>query len=354
MSIVHVTGARPNFPKMAPVERALRLLGARQMVVHTGQHFDRNLSSLFFEQLSIPEPDVNLGVGGGSHAVQTASVMTAIEPVLDACKPELVMVYGDVNSTVAATLVASKMGIPVAHVEAGLRSGDRSMPEELNRLVVDSIADVLFTTSEDASENLLREGVDAERIHFVGNSMIDSLVANKQFFAVPDFVAGMAGPYALVTLHRPGNVDNPSDADQIAAMLLELAAEIPVVFPVHPRSWPVLVERGVMDHPRITAVGPMGYLEFMGTMSGARLVVTDSGGVQEETTVLGVPCFTVRPNTERPVTITLGTNQLASRSDVVGKIRAELSDPMSDRPVPPLWDGRAGDRIADIVSAKFL
>lgn len=352
MTIVHVTGARPNFPKMAPVERALRLLGARQKVVHTGQHFDRNLSSLFFEQLSIPSPDVNLGVGGGSHAIQTASIMTAIEPVFETERPSLVMVYGDVNSTVAATLVASKMGIAVAHVEAGLRSGDRSMPEELNRLVVDSIADVLFTTSEDASENLLREGVDAGRIHFVGNSMIDSLMANRQFFSVPDFVAGIGAPYALVTLHRPGNVDNPTDADAIAIMLSELATELPVVFPVHPRSWAVLAERGVMDHPRIMATGPMGYLEFMGTMSGARLVVTDSGGVQEETTILGVPCFTVRPNTERPVTIILGTNQLASRSDVVSRVRAELSEPALERPVPPLWDGRAGERIADIVFAR--
>ncbi|QSZ49898.1 UDP-N-acetylglucosamine 2-epimerase (non-hydrolyzing) [Arthrobacter sp. D5-1] len=346
MKVLHVTGARPNFPKMAPVEKALRIRDVDQVLVHTGQHFDRNLSSMFFEQLQIPEPDINLGVGGGSHAEQTSKIMSAIEPVMANETPDLVMVYGDVNSTVAATLVAVKMGLRVAHVEAGLRSNDRSMPEEINRLVVDSIADVLFTTSKDASENLGHEGIPAEKIHFVGNPMIDSLLSHRKSFETPDYVSAIKGPYSLVTLHRPANVDRPEDAYELGRMLSGLAEVLPVVFPVHPRSRESLAAHGILDNPNILVTEPMGYLEFMGTMAGARVVVTDSGGVQEETTVLGVPCLTVRPNTERPVTIWAGTNQLVERSAVVDSVRSELSSPRTILGPPELWDGNAGDRIA--------
>lgn len=346
MKVLHVTGARPNFPKMAPVEKALRLRGVDQVLVHTGQHFDRNLSAMFFDQLQIPEPDINLGVGAGSHAEQTSKIMTAIEPVLANECPDLVLVYGDVNSTVAATLVAVKMGLRVAHVEAGLRSNDRSMPEEINRLVVDSIADVLYTTSRDASENLEREGVPAEKVHFVGNPMIDSLLSHRGSFESPEFVSSIEGDYSLVTLHRPANVDRPDDARELGSMLTELAEVLPVVFPVHPRSRASLEAQGILKNPNIHVTEPMGYLEFMGTMAGARVVVTDSGGVQEETTVLGVPCLTVRPNTERPVTIWSGTNQLVERSAVVDTVRSELSSPKAVLGPPELWDGKAGERIA--------
>lgn len=355
MKVLHVTGARPNFPKMAPVEKALRRHGVNQVLVHTGQHFDRNLSGVFFEQLRIPEPGINLGVGPGSHAEQTAQIMKTIEPVLAAESPDLVMVYGDVNSTVAATLVAVKMGLRVAHVEAGLRSNDRSMPEEINRLVVDSIADILYTTSEDASENLRREGMPNEKIHLVGNPMIDSLLSHRDSFEVPDFVSSIRDEYCLVTLHRPANVDRPEDAHELGKMLKELADVLPVVFPVHPRSRGSLEAQGLLNNPNIFITEPMGYLEFMGTMARARVVVTDSGGVQEETTVLGVPCMTVRSNTERPVTIWSGTNRLVARSAVVDAVRSELSSPRAALGPPPLWDGDAGTRIAShIVSGGLL
>lgn len=354
MRVIHVTGARPNFPKMAPVERALRAFGVQQTIVHTGQHFDRNMSELFFEQLSIPKPHRNLGIGAGSHASQTAEIMKAIEPIFDSARPDVVVVYGDVNSTVGATLVASKMRIPVCHVEAGLRSGDRSMPEEINRLVVDSIADVLYTTCADASENLFNEGASASVVKFVGNPMIDSLLLHQPHFAA-NFPAEFEPltEYALVTLHRPANVDSESDAVEMVGMLKTLSDRIPLVFPIHPRSRKSLDAHGLGELTNVNVVDPMGYLQFMATMERSRLVITDSGGVQEETTMLRVPCFTVRPNTERPVTITEGTNQLVTRTSVLAAVEEELASPKPYAGPPELWDGRAGERIAEDMFGRF-
>ncbi|PZO61940.1 MAG: UDP-N-acetylglucosamine 2-epimerase (non-hydrolyzing) [Pseudoxanthomonas suwonensis] len=338
---------------MAPVERALRESGHEQFLVHTGQHFDRNLSEVFFEQLGIPEPNVNLGVGAGSHAVQTAHTMAAIEPVILTENPDLVIVYGDVNSTLAATLVATKLHIPVAHVEAGLRSGDRSMPEEVNRIVVDSISDQLFTTAEEASYNLVREGIEPRKLHFVGNPMIDTLLRHRSEIDQydPASANGISGDYALVTLHRPGNVDDRKDAMVLERMLAEAAKIMPILFPIHPRAASRL---RLSDIPRLVVVEPLGYLEFLAAMARSRITITDSGGVQEETTVLGVPCLTVRESTERPVTITNGTNQLVSRKDVVAKIHDVMSADVMEATVPPLWDGHAGVRIASSIEARFL
>lgn len=352
MKIIHVTGARPNFPKMAPVERALREGGHEQFLIHTGQHFDRNLSGIFFEQLGIPEPDVNLGIGSGTHATQTASIMTALEPLLLEQAPRAVLVYGDVNSTLAAAIVAKKVHIPVVHVEAGLRSGDRTMPEELNRLVVDAISDQLFTTAEEASYNLVREGARSDSIHFVGNPMIDTLMRHRDELADtnPASDAGIDGEYALVTMHRPANVDQPEDAKELAEMLGEVSKEIPILFPIHPRAAGRLP---LGKFANIHTVDPLGYLDFLAAMKNARLVITDSGGVQEETTVLGVPCLTVRPNTERPVTITHGTNKLVTRAAASAEARNILSEGREHFPVPPLWDGHAGPRIAKLIEYRF-
>lgn len=350
MKIAHITGARPNFPKMAPVERALRAGGHSQLLIHTGQHFDHNLSQIFFEQLGIPAPDVNLAVGSASHARQTANVMTALEPVLLDYRPDSVFVYGDVNSTLAAALVAAKLDLRVVHIEAGLRSYDRSMPEEINRLAVDAVSDQFFTTALEASDNLLREGSEPASVHFVGNTMIDTLLRHKSEFMerTPARDLGISGEYALVTLHRPSNVDSPSDARELSRMLMGIAENLPVLFPVHPRTASRL---SLESRGGLILTEPLGYLEFLAAMARARLVVTDSGGVQEETTMLGTPCFTVRPNTERPVTITHGSNRLASRSDIPRHVRQTLESPDVQYETPPLWDGRAGERIADIVDS---
>lgn len=351
--VLHITGARPNFPKAAPVIRALAARGIRQQLVHTGQHYDERMSEIFFQQLGLPEPDINLGVGSGSHARQTAAVMTALEDLLIAEEPALVMVYGDVNSTVAAALVASKMGVPLAHVEAGLRSFDMTMPEEINRLVTDRLSDLLFATSPDAIGHLGNEGVAPGKIHLVGNPMIDTLLANLDRFDVDKARADhdLTGRYAVATLHRPSNVDNPNDAAELVKAMHAVADQLTVLLPLHPRGRAQLEAAGLFDHPQLRVIDPLGYVEFMGLVRGADAVVTDSGGVQEETTILGVPCLTLRANTERPVTITHGTNQLVTRealpqamADVLAKGRAETW------PVPPLWDGKAGERIADVVA----
>ncbi len=357
--VVHVTGARPNFPKVAPVMHALEKAGVEQFLVHTGQHYDEKMSDVFFRQLGIPEPDVNLGIGSGSHGEQTARIMIGLEELFVKHQPALVMVYGDVNSTVAASLVAAKLGIDTAHVEAGLRSFDLSMPEEVNRMVTDRLSTLLLTTSPDANVHLGNEGVDASAVHFVGNPMIDTLLANLDRYdtaaaleALGDQVpAGLSeGGYAVVTMHRPGNVDNPEDVKALVRSLHSVADRVPLVVPLHPRGRERLAEAGFMDHQSVHVVDPLGYLEFMGLVRGAAAVVTDSGGVQEETTVLGVPCLTVRPNTERPVTITHGTNQLVTREGLADAA-AEVLDAgrQADHPVPPLWDGRAGERIATVV-----
>ena len=354
--MVHITGARPNFPKAAPVVAALDAAGVSQLLVHTGQHYDDAMSDVFFRQLGLPQPDVNLGVGSGSHADQTARVMVALEELFLERRPRLVVVYGDVNSTVAASLVAAKIGLPVAHVEAGLRSFDRSMPEEVNRVVTDSLADLLLTTSPDANVHLGHEGIATDKVVLVGNPMIDTLLANLSTFDADAARAtfSLSGDYAVGTLHRPANVDSEEKARAIVTRLHEIADLLPLVIPLHPRGRARLAEAGLLDHPDLTVTDPLGYVEFMSLVRGARLVVTDSGGVQEETTILGVPCLTLRPNTERPVTITHGTNRLVTLDTVVDAVREVLAaDPDAEHLTPPLWDGRAGERIARAV-VRFL
>jgi UDP-N-acetylglucosamine 2-epimerase (non-hydrolysing) len=355
-SVVHVTGARPNFPKVAPVHRALAARGLTQRLIHTGQHYGEQMFEIFFRQLGLPEPDVNLGVGSGAQAWQTATIMTGLDDVFAADRPELVVVYGDVNSTVAAALVAAKRGIPVAHVEAGLRSFDRSMPEEINRVVTDRLSDLLFATSADAVTHLSDEGVEPEHIHLVGNPMIDTLLANLDRFDEAKARAehGLDGRYAVATLHRPGNVDRPEDARELVTALHAVADQSEVVLPLHPRGRASLGEAGLFAHGRIRVVDPLGYVEFLGLVRGAALVITDSGGVQEETTILGVPCLTIRPNTERPVTITHGTNQLVTRANLPRAAETALAAGRPRTwPTPPLWDGHAGERIAAVLHREL-
>jgi len=354
-NIVHIVGARPNFMKIAPVMRAFARSGdVNQTLVHTGQHYDEELSNYFFEDLELPRPDVDLGVGSASHAVQTARVMIALEPVLVRRQPDWVFTVGDVNSTVAAALVAAKLGLRVAHVEAGLRSGDWSMPEEINRVVTDRLSDLLFTTEASANENLRAEGVPDDRVHFVGNVMIDTLLRHREralALGVNEEMDLEAGSFILVTLHRPSNVDDP---DRLAALLgalgqLTAGTGHPVVLPLHPRT-AERIHRLDLEHllSPLLALPPLRYLEFLGLMATAGLVVTDSGGIQEETTVLGVPCVTVRPNTERPATITHGTNRLFD-GDPAGLLDVARAALLEDRngDVPPLWDGHAAERIVE-------
>lgn len=358
MTLLHVTGARPNFPKAAPVIASLAELGVSQRLVHTGQHYDDRLSEVFFRELDLPRPDVNLGVGSGSHAQQTAALLTGLESEICSTRPELVIVYGDVNSTLAAAIVASKLGIPIAHVEAGLRSFDMSMPEEINRRVTDSLSDLLFVTSPDAIAHLAHEGVAADRIHFVGNPMIDTLLTHRHRLDSASARSRLALPedYLVATLHRPGNVDDPEVAAELVAVVHGVAALADIVLPLHPRGRAILEALGMGDHPRVHVVEPLGYLDFMSLVSGALAVITDSGGVQEETTVLGIPCFTLRPNTERPVTITHGTNRLVTTQTIGPQLQVEVATrrSLSDRSalptiVPPLWDGRAGARIGSVI-----
>jgi UDP-N-acetylglucosamine 2-epimerase (non-hydrolysing) len=354
--VVHVVGARPNFMKAGPVVKALERRGVEQLVIHTGQHYDRTMSDIFFSELGLPEPDVNLGVGSGTQAVQTATLLTALEPALLDLDPGLTVVYGDINSTLAASLVASKLHLPIAHVEAGLRSFDLTMPEEINRRVTDILSDLCFATSPEALDNLAREGVAPERVHFVGNPMIDTLLANLVRFDVAAARAAYAldGPYAVATLHRPANVDTPEAAAKLVTMLQAVMDQLPVVLPLHPRGRTMLAAAGLADGPRLRLIEPLGYVAFLSLVRGAAVVVTDSGGIQEETTILGVPCLTVRPNTERPITITHGTNRLVEPDEVgpwVERILAAPPRPAATSPEPPpLWDGHAGERIADVMT----
>lgn len=357
--VLHVTGARPNFPKVAPVMRALEPRGVDQLLVHTGQHYDEKMSDVFFKQLGIPEPDVNLGVGSGAHGEQTAKVMMGLETLFQEKQPDLVVVYGDVNSTVAATLVAAKMGIDTAHVEAGLRSFDLTMPEEINRLVTDRLSTLLLTTSPDANVHLGNEGAAVGSVHFVGNPMIDTLLSNLDRYDTENAFAELgdqvpadlaSGRYIVATLHRPGNVDRPEDVARLVSAVHGVADQAPVILPLHPRGRGRLIEAGLDSHDAVHIVDPLGYVEFMGLVRSAAVVVTDSGGVQEETTVLGVPCLTLRPNTERPVTITHGTNTLVTHETLHGEVAQALArGRQADHAVPPLWDGRAGGRIADVI-----
>jgi UDP-N-acetylglucosamine 2-epimerase (non-hydrolysing) len=333
--------------KVAPVMRALEDRGAAQTLVHTGQHYDANMSEVFFTQLGMAAPDVNLDVGSGSHAVQTAEIMTGFEPVLLERNPDVVLVYGDVNSTAAAALVCSKLGVRLGHVEAGLRSFDRTMPEEINRLLTDQVADLLFTPSEDGDVNLQREGIPLEKIHRVGNVMIDTLV---RLLPAAEKTNGMPGRYALVTLHRPSNVDSRERLREIVKLLMEIQNEVDVVFPVHPRTRDRLAELA-LDTGRLRLLGPLPYIEFLALQRRAAVVITDSGGIQEETTFLRVPCLTLRTSTERPITVSIGSNVLVGED--LARLREETSRVLRGQAkhggVPPLWDGQAAQRIADIV-----
>lgn len=350
-SVTHIVGARPNFPKAAPVIAALANRSVTQRLVHTGQHYDDALSEAFFRELDLPEPDVNLGVGSGSHATQTADLMRALETEFIASNPRAVVVYGDINSTLAAALVAVKMEMPVAHVEAGLRSFDRTMPEEINRVVTDQLAGLLLTTSPEGLTNLTNEGVDPTRVAFVGNPMIDTLLKNRPRFSGSEIIArlGIDGAYAVATLHRPANVDSHAAAAQIVDALRACSDRLPLIVPLHPRGRQALAAAGLDDMSRVFVIDPLSYLNFMGLVQGAAAVITDSGGVQEETTVLGIPCLTLRPNTERPITITNGTNRLVDYENLATELDRALarSQDGSQIQVPPLWDGHAGERIAD-------
>lgn len=353
--LVVVAGARPNFVKVAPLLRACAAAGIEASLVHTGQHYDAVMSDSFFEMLRIPEPVANLGVGSGTHAVQTAAVMVAFEEWLASNAADAVLVVGDVNSTVACTLVAAKAGIPVGHVEAGLRSFDRSMPEEVNRIVVDGLATWLFTPSADADRNLLAEGVEPVRIHRVGNVMVDSLLGAIEMARLRTIHADLALPqrYGLVTLHRPALVDDHARMEAMMRTLDEVARAVPLVFPVHPRTLAMLARSPVsIDASRIRLVEPQTYLDFLALEAGAAIVLTDSGGVQEETTVLGVPCLTIRENTERPITITLGTNTLVGfdHDVIVAAAGRALSSKRYKAPIE-LWDGSACERIVDVLIA---
>jgi UDP-N-acetylglucosamine 2-epimerase (non-hydrolysing) len=350
VKISHIVGARPNFMKVASVLNALQARkNVAQTLVHTGQHYDVNMSDVFFQQLGIPAPDVNLAVGSGSHAKQTAEIMIRLEPVVLESQPDIVLVYGDVNSTVATVLVCAKLGVQIGHVEAGLRSFDRAMPEEINRLVTDQLADMLFTPSEDGDDNLLREGIPEKKIFRVGNVMIDSLVRLLPM-AQKTKIDGLPERYALVTLHRPANVDDNVSLKGILESLLEVNRDLAVVFPAHPRTRKRISDFG-LNAGQLLLLDPLPYVDFLGLQSRATVVITDSGGIQEESTYLGVPCLTVRENTERPITITMGTNVLVGRDRE--KLRTELSRVLGGKAkkgtVPPLWDGHAGERIADIL-----
>ncbi len=361
--VICVVGARPNFMKMAPILRAFaaNTPAIPALLVHTGQHYDRDMSDKLFEDLQLPHPDINLDVGSASHAVQTAEVMRRFEPVIDTHRPSCVVVVGDVNSTLACTLVSAKKDIPVVHVEAGLRSYDREMPEEINRVLTDQIADLLYTTERSAETNLLREGIAFERVRFVGNVMIDSLLHSREFARTPTETLAACGVdpatldsesgYGLVTLHRPSNVDHPETLAALLGVLLEISEQLPLVFALHPRTR-ANIERFGLGHllanPRLIQLPPQGYLEILGLMAGAKIVLTDSGGLQEETTALGVPCLTLRENTERPITVEQGTNTLVGRD--IDAIRRQAGEILTGRGkhgrVPELWDGHAAERIA--------
>ena len=369
MKIVVIAGARPNFVKISPLLRAMRRRpDIAPVLVHTGQHYDAQLSDQFFADLGIEAPAYNLEVGSGSHAVQTAEVMKRLEPVLGTEHPDRLLVVGDVNSTIAAALVAVKLGIPVDHVEAGLRSFDRTMPEEINRILTDAIADKLFVSESSGVDNLLREGIPADRIHLVGNVMIDALEACRPRWEQAPVLQRLGleptQPYALVTLHRPSNVDNPETLRRIVDALETVSRELTLLWPVHPRTkqalqgnsrvqWRIATEGNGTSPHGLLALEPLGYLDCLAVMSRARLVLTDSGGIQEETTVLGIPCLTLRSNTERPVTLTHGTNRLIGTNPeaIVSMARQALSESCRSTGRPPLWDGLASERIVDKLEA---
>ncbi len=372
VKILSVVGARPNFVKIAPLMWEMRKYPEiAPILVHTGQHYDVRMSGQFFQELRIPPPDISLEVGAGSHAYQTAEVMKRIEPVLEERRPDLVLVVGDVNSTLAAALTAVKLQLPVAHVEAGLRSFDRTMPEEINRVATDAISDYLFVTEESGRQNLLNEGVPPKKIHFVGNVMIDSLEESRNLWqsaTIHQQLGIEKGTYGVITLHRPSNVDETAKLNEVLGALAQIAHELPLIFPVHPRTRKQLEtahgassflslssEQTTAPKRGILCVEPLGYLDFLALTAGARLIFTDSGGVQEEATVLGVPCLTLRENTERPVTVSHGTNQIVGSSPrrILEAAQQVLVGPRQSSMQPPLWDGKASQRIVTVLREKF-
>lgn len=369
--VMCVVGARPNFMKIAPILRRLEANASFAFrLVHTGQHYDTSMNEVFFRELDIPPPDAFLGVGSGSHVEQTAAVMRAVEAAVGRESPDLVLVVGDVNSTLAAALVAAKKGIPVAHVEAGLRSFDRSMPEEINRVLTDQLSEILFVTEEEGLGNLAREGIAADKVHLVGNVMIDTLLQSLERARPAAAVLGEAGAdtrfldrsrqgYALATLHRPSSVDHPDTLRGLLRALRETADRLCVAFPVHPRTAKAMREAGLdglLEHPSLLRLPPLPYLSMVGLMREARVVLTDSGGIQEETTGLGIPCLTLRKNTERPITVTQGTNQVVGvdREDIVRAIDEILATGGKRGKVPPLWDGKAAERIVGHLESRFV
>lgn len=370
MKVLNIVGARPNFMKIAPLMREMRKYpDITPVLVHTGQHYDVKMAGQFFEDLQIPLPNVSLDVGSGSHAVQTAEVMKRLEPIVLQERPDVVLVVGDVNSTMAAALTSVKLHVPVAHVEAGLRSGDRSMPEEINRIVTDAVSDFLFVTEESGKRNLLTEGVSEKKIFFVGNVMIDSLEASRRMWANSTILERLQlknAPYAVATLHRPSNVDDIKVLKGLIDTLLEISGRVPIIFPIHPRTKKALEGIGgfgselyfgsapIPSHG-VHCMDPIGYLDFMSLIASARLVLTDSGGIQEETTVLGVPCLTLRENTERPVTVTHGTNRVigATPARILIEAAKALDSPRSPFVPPPLWDGHASERIVHVLRDRL-
>ncbi|MCY2930943.1 MAG: UDP-N-acetylglucosamine 2-epimerase (non-hydrolyzing) [Planctomycetota bacterium] len=360
MKIVSVAGARPNFMKIAPLMEAFRNHpGITPMLVHTGQHYDERMSDLFFRQLGIPEPDINLGIGSGSHAVQTAEIMKVFEPICLEHKPDAVLVVGDVNSTIACGLVAVKLGIKLVHVEAGLRSFDRAMPEEINRLLTDAISDILFCTEQSGVDNLLHEGVAREKVFLVGNVMIDTLIKNRAKADASPILEDLglrAGEYAVLTLHRPSNVDDPAIFGRLLDSLEVIQRDLPIVFPTHPRTRKNIGVMGLGERidgmKNLRLIDPAGYLDFLKLTANARLVLTDSGGIQEETTILKVPCLTLRENTERPVTAEIGSNQIVGTTPerILEAYRRIITGQQRRPQTPPLWDGQAAVRIADILA----
>ena len=363
MRVLNVVGARPNLMKIAPlVEEMRRYPDIRQRLLHTGQHYDEAMSQVFFDELGIPRPDIYLGVGSGSHAEQTARVMVGFEQVLLEERPDVVVVVGDVNSTLACAITAAKVGVPLAHVEAGLRSFDRRMPEEINRIVTDALADFLFTTSREANENLRREGISEEKVFFVDNVMIDTLLQHRErarTLGTPARFGLQAGRYALLTLHRPSNVDDPVVFSGILDALAQIQTALSILFPVHPRTAQRLCDFGFAERlaaaPNLRLVEPLGYLEFLDLMMHAWVILTDSGGIQEETTILGIPCLTLRENTERPVTITEGTNTLVGSDParIIAEVRRILAGESKAGRIPELWDGRAAGRIVAVLRERL-
>lgn len=368
IKIVCVVGARPNFMKIAPIISQMQRDGSRLIpyLVHTGQHYDKEMKHSFFEQLGIPEPDVDLGVGSGSHAQQTAEVMRRFEPVLDEQQPTAILVVGDVNSTIACALVAVKKGIPVIHVEAGLRSFDRSMPEEINRVLTDQISDCLFTTERIAADNLAREGIAADKIQFVGNVMIDTLLNNLKRATPFDETLGKyvkdatlyCNGFGLLTMHRPSNVDDATVLERLLGAVEKVSEELPILFPMHPRTAAKIDQFGLysyLDKTRIQPLPPLGYLDLLGLMAKAKLILTDSGGIQEETTALGVPCITLRENTERPITIDEGTNTIVGTDAqrIVAVAHEVITQGGKSGRIPEYWDGQAAERIVRLIEQRY-